>query len=171
MLHGFVLSELRRILNAGVLRLEIAGLSDPFRRWLANFRSEAPHTVARRFKKCEWARVHSDESCALAQGRVETKIGVGILRRCAPQNDARLNLVVEELGRTGVGGSGVVWHGRDGHNRGGGKRGETGFHDDVTGGRHRLGIEVVPCSEILIQSVARFVERGLRGGAGRGVAG
>ena len=89
MLHGFVLSELRRILNAGVLRLEIGRLDRSCLDRILNFRFESRDTVARRCEKCEWARVHSDLSRIgrTQVGTVEIRIGVEILRRCAPQND------------------------------------------------------------------------------------
>src|ERR1700722_7533609 len=125
MLHGFVLSELQRILNAGVLRLEIGRLDSSCLDRILNFRFESRDTVARRCEKCEWARVHSDLSRMgrTQVGTVEIRIGVENLRRCAPQNAAgltppRVVLVVDEfsiraptvLRRASVGGFGVVWH-------------------------------------------------------------
>ena len=90
MLHGFVLSELRRILNAGVLRLEIGRLDSSCLDRILDFRFESRDTVARRCEKCEWARVHSDLSRIgrTQVGTVEIRIGVEILRRGAPQNDS-----------------------------------------------------------------------------------
>src|SRR6202044_1346786 len=89
MLHGFVLSELRRILNAGVLRLEIGRLDSSCRNRILNFRFESRHTVARRCKKCERARV-PDEPGRINRVYVRTaevKIEGEILRRGAPQNN------------------------------------------------------------------------------------
>src|SRR5271163_4389902 len=81
MLHGFVLSELRRILNAGVRRLEIGRLDSSCLDRILNFRFESRDTVARRCEKCEWARVHSGlgRMGRTQVGTAEIRIGVEIL--------------------------------------------------------------------------------------------
>src|SRR5580692_8812584 len=89
MLHVFALGELRSILNAGVLRLEIGRWDSSCRNRILNFRFESRHTVARRCKKCERARV-PDEPGRINRMYVRTaevKIEGEILRRGAPQND------------------------------------------------------------------------------------
>src|ERR1700678_3268869 len=89
MLPDVVLSELQRILNLGVLRLEMERWDSSCRNRILNFRFESRHTVARRCKKCERARV-PDEPGRINRVYVRTaevKIEGQILRRGAPQND------------------------------------------------------------------------------------